>query len=144
MGKRNLTDNEISALQANSCWAEDWQRIEVSDDFKPNFFYRVMFYGDISLGSFTECDHWRQLPNRERLGLYQQLRHWQRLHNIKYMHNGDYRRSHLRRGQPHFGTQRGGRRKPHTLSRTDKSGGCANGEALPQPCFEGCHTPTDT
>ncbi|WP_337384307.1 DUF4954 family protein, partial [Prevotella sp.] len=35
MGKRNLTDNEISALQANSCWAEDWQRIEVSDDFKP-------------------------------------------------------------------------------------------------------------
>lgn len=54
MGKRNLTDNEISALQANSCWAEDWQRIEVSDDFKPNFFHRVMFYGDISLGSFTE------------------------------------------------------------------------------------------
>ena len=54
MGKRNLSDNEISALQANSCWAEDWQRIEVSDDFKPNFFHRVMFYGDISLGSFTE------------------------------------------------------------------------------------------
>ena len=54
MKKRNLTDNEISALQANSCWAEDWQRIEVNDDFKPNFFHRVMFYGDIRLGSFTE------------------------------------------------------------------------------------------
>lgn len=53
MGKRNLTDNEISALQANSCWAEDWQRIEVSDDFKPNFFHRVMFYGNISLGAFN-------------------------------------------------------------------------------------------
>lgn len=53
MGKRKLTDNEISALQANSCWAEDWQRIEVSDDFKPNFFHRVMFYGDISLGAFN-------------------------------------------------------------------------------------------
>ena len=53
MGKRNLTDNEVSALQANSCWAEDWQRIEVSDDFKPNFFHRVMFYGNISLGAFN-------------------------------------------------------------------------------------------
>ena len=25
---RNLTDNEISVLQNNNCWAEDWQRIK--------------------------------------------------------------------------------------------------------------------
>ena len=46
---RNLTDSEISALQNNNCWAEDWQRIEVADGFKPNYFHRVMFYGDIRL-----------------------------------------------------------------------------------------------
>lgn len=50
---RNLTENEISTLQANSCWAEDWQRIEVSEDFEPRFFHSVMFYGDIRLGAFT-------------------------------------------------------------------------------------------
>ena len=51
---RNLTEDEISTLQANSCWAEDWQRIEVSEDFEPRFFHRVMFYGDIRLGAFTD------------------------------------------------------------------------------------------
>ena len=48
---RNLTDNEISVQQNNNCWAEDWQRIKVSDGFKPNYFHRVMFYGDIKLGA---------------------------------------------------------------------------------------------
>ena len=48
---RNLTDNEISVLQNNNCWAEDWQRIKVSDGFKPNYFHRVMFYGNIKLGA---------------------------------------------------------------------------------------------
>ena len=51
---RNLTENEISTLQVNSCWAEDWQRIEESEDFEPRFFHRVMFYGDIRLGAFTD------------------------------------------------------------------------------------------
>ena len=54
MAYRNLTDPEITALQANGCWAEDWMRIEVSEDFMPNFFHRVMFYGDIRLGTFTD------------------------------------------------------------------------------------------
>lgn len=53
MAYRNLTDPEITALQANGCWAEDWMRIEVSEDFMPDFFHRVMFYGDIRLGTFT-------------------------------------------------------------------------------------------
>ena len=51
---RKLTEDEISTLQANSCWAEDWQHIEVSEDFEPRFFHRVMFYGDIRLGAFTD------------------------------------------------------------------------------------------
>ena len=54
MAYRNLTDTEISTLQANSCWAEDWQRIKVSEDFAPNYFHRVMFYGDIRLGHFDK------------------------------------------------------------------------------------------
>ena len=54
MAYRNLTDPEIKALQANGCWAEDWTRIEVSEDFMPDFFHRVMFYGDIRLGTFTD------------------------------------------------------------------------------------------
>ena len=54
MAYRNLTDTEVSTLQANSCWAEDWQRIKVSEDFAPNYFHRVMFYGDIRLGHFDK------------------------------------------------------------------------------------------
>src|SRR3712207_8994300 len=51
---RQLTDNEISILEDNSCWAEDWNRIWVDEDFRPNYFHRVMFYGDIELGLFDK------------------------------------------------------------------------------------------
>ena len=54
MAYRNLTDTEVSTLQANSACAEDWQRIKVSEDFAPNYFPRVMFYGDIRLGHFDK------------------------------------------------------------------------------------------
>ena len=54
MTYRHLTDNEISDLHADGCWAEDWQRIEVAEDFVPGFFHRVMFYGDIRLGTFDK------------------------------------------------------------------------------------------
>ncbi|MBQ2060116.1 MAG: DUF4954 family protein, partial [Prevotella sp.] len=37
-----------------SCWAEDWSRVVVADGFLPNFFHRVMFYGDIQLGTFDK------------------------------------------------------------------------------------------
>ena len=49
---RNLTQNEIEILENNVCWAEDWQRVLVAEDFKPYNFHRVIFYGDIRLGSF--------------------------------------------------------------------------------------------
>ena len=39
-------------LESNSCWAEDWNRVKVAEDgFQAKFFHRVMFYGDIQLGS---------------------------------------------------------------------------------------------
>ena len=51
MQYRSLTFEEIETLEKNSCWAEDWNRVEVSKDgFQAKFFHRVMFYGDIRLG----------------------------------------------------------------------------------------------
>ena len=51
---RQLTDDEIGILEDNSCWAEDWNRVLVDDGFRPNYFHRVMFYGDIELGVFDK------------------------------------------------------------------------------------------
>ena len=49
---RQLTQEEISILESNSCWAEDWSRVKVAQGFKPYNFHRVVFYGDIRLGEF--------------------------------------------------------------------------------------------
>ena len=52
MQHRSLTFEEIEILESNSCWAEDWSRVEVAEDgFQAKFFHRVMFYGDVQLGS---------------------------------------------------------------------------------------------
>ena len=52
MQYRSLTFEEIEILESNSCWAEDWSRVEVAEDgFQAKFFHRVMFYGDVQLGS---------------------------------------------------------------------------------------------
>lgn len=52
MQYRSLTFEEIEILESNSCWAEDWSRLEVAEDgFQAKFFHRVMFYGDVQLGS---------------------------------------------------------------------------------------------
>ena len=51
---RLLTEEEILILENNSCWAEDWSRVLVADGFRPYSFHRVMFYGDICLGSFDK------------------------------------------------------------------------------------------
>ena len=51
---RQLTQNEIDVLENNVCWAEDWQRVLVDENFKPYNFHRVIFYGDIRLGSFDK------------------------------------------------------------------------------------------
>lgn len=51
---RQLTDNEIQALQSQGCWAEDWSRVTVSDDFKTSALRNVEMYGNITLGSFNK------------------------------------------------------------------------------------------
>lgn len=51
---RQLTQEEISVLETNSCWAEDWNRVRVAEDFSPYGFHRVVFYGDIRLGVFEK------------------------------------------------------------------------------------------
>ncbi len=51
---RQLTQDEIEVLERNSCWAEDWSRVLVAENFRPYGFHRVLFYGDIRLGSFDK------------------------------------------------------------------------------------------
>jgi len=51
---RQLTAAELDILENNSCWAEDWSRVMVAENFKPYSFHRVMFYGDIRLGEFNK------------------------------------------------------------------------------------------
>ena len=51
---RHLTQVEIDTLEKNGCWAEDWQRVMVAQDFSPYNFHRVVFYGDIILGKFDK------------------------------------------------------------------------------------------
>lgn len=54
MDYRQLTEEEIFVLENNSCWSEDWTHVKVAENFKPNFFHRVLFYGDIYLGNFEK------------------------------------------------------------------------------------------
>ena len=51
---RLLTQEEITVLENNSCWAEDWNRVQVAEAFSPYGFHRVVFYGDIRLGVFEK------------------------------------------------------------------------------------------
>ena len=54
MDYRQLTEEEIIVLENNSCWSEDWTHVKVAEHFKPNFFHRELFYGDIYLGNFEK------------------------------------------------------------------------------------------
>ena len=54
MDYRQLTDEEIMLLEGNNCWAEDWLRVIVADDFNPNAVRNVTFYGDVRLGAFDK------------------------------------------------------------------------------------------
>lgn len=47
---RQLTEQEISALSQQSCTAEDWALIRVSDDFSPAHIRNVEFFGQVTLG----------------------------------------------------------------------------------------------
>ena len=54
MEYRQLDEKEIRQLEDNNCWAEDWQRVMVADDFTPNTVRNVTFYGNVKLGSFDK------------------------------------------------------------------------------------------
>ncbi len=51
---RKLNQEEISILEQNACWAEDWSNVEVAENFRPYNFHRVVLYGHIQLGSFEK------------------------------------------------------------------------------------------
>ena len=51
---RQLTQEEIGVLESNSCWAENWEHVQVAEAFSPYGFHRVVFYGDIRLGVFEK------------------------------------------------------------------------------------------
>ena len=51
---RQLTQDEIQVLENNVCWAEDWDRVLVDEEFRPYNFHRVIFYGDIRLGEYID------------------------------------------------------------------------------------------
>ena len=49
-----MTQEEIGVLESNSCWAENWEHVQVAEAFSPYGFHRVVFYGDIRLGVFEK------------------------------------------------------------------------------------------
>ena len=51
---RHLTQEEINVLESNSCWAENWENVQVAEAFSPYGFHRVIFYGNIRLGVFEK------------------------------------------------------------------------------------------
>ena len=48
---KNLTNQQIESLKKNDCWAQDWNEIQVTDDFDTSRCHRVQFYGSARLGS---------------------------------------------------------------------------------------------
>ena len=40
---RSLTVEEIGQLEQNGCSAEDWTRVNVAEDFSPEYVYDVAF-----------------------------------------------------------------------------------------------------
>ena len=54
-GQRFLTPEEIEILKSQSCTAEDWGRIKVTEGFIPKYVRNVRFSGDIRMGVFSKC-----------------------------------------------------------------------------------------
>jgi len=47
---RQLTEQEVAALEAQGCESDDWTRVEVENDFSPGPVRRVRFLGSVRLG----------------------------------------------------------------------------------------------
>ncbi len=50
---RSLNNSEITALQSQGCFSQDWSRIIVSDSFTAGDIHNVRFKGDIKLGKVS-------------------------------------------------------------------------------------------
>lgn len=51
---RKLTDKEIATLVVYGCTAENWNNVQVAEEFNPNFVSNVHFSGSIKLGTFEK------------------------------------------------------------------------------------------
>ena len=47
---RSLTQQEISAMEAQGCTCADWTRVRVDNEFRPDYIRNVEFSGDIRMG----------------------------------------------------------------------------------------------
>ena len=76
MKYRKLTADEIDVLKSQMCTATDWNLIEVSDGFAPEYVSHTRFSGNIRMGSFSKEF---ELPGgiRKHSGLY-----YTTLHNV--------------------------------------------------------------
>lgn len=50
---RPLIKKEIATLTVYSCSAENWDDVQVAEDFSPSFFYNVHFSGKVFLGTYN-------------------------------------------------------------------------------------------
>ena len=51
---KQLTAEQISALEAQSCRCDDWSQVTVAEDFDPKFVRNVNFSGQVRIGSFQK------------------------------------------------------------------------------------------
>ena len=52
MNYRQLTNDEIARLQAQSCLADDWERVSVAEGFTTDYVHHTRFSGDARLAAF--------------------------------------------------------------------------------------------
>jgi acetyltransferase-like isoleucine patch superfamily enzyme len=49
---RLLTEDEVLQLKSQSCLADDWSKVLVSENFKTEYIHHTRFSGDVKLGAF--------------------------------------------------------------------------------------------
>lgn len=83
---RHLTSTEIDTLRNQGCTADDWNAIEVADDFSPEYIRNVLFTGNCRLGRYTTS---YTQPGGVRLhaGVYSVHLHNVTVGNECYIHN---------------------------------------------------------
>jgi acetyltransferase-like isoleucine patch superfamily enzyme len=83
---RRLTEAEISDLKQNGCTAEDWNLIEVSEDFTAETFRHAHFYGTVKIGSQNGVVQLFGGITR-RAGIYHAVIHHSEIGNNCFIHN---------------------------------------------------------